>query len=188
MKVTDRRSTPEENRAVIAALLKGCSKVLDLGCGERHHTKHLPNTVWVDLDPVHANDPRVLLLDAVEAPTVFRRMHFDCILLTDVIEHIHKLEGSNLLAQIETMCDRIVVFTPLGELWLNSTKEHDSPHRHRCGWHPEEFEARGYTWWSWPTLHDFGDQGGIFGAFYAWKWIKGVAPTVEEIETASGVV
>lgn len=182
--ITDRQGQPEEGYRIIASLLLDCDRVLDLGCGPRHHSKNLPNAVCVDLDPKHAPDPRVLIMDVRESPQAFRRMHFDAVLMSDLIEHLPKDDGVKLIREVEPMADRIVVFTPLGDMWV-TTKEPDNPHHHRCGWFDYEFRARGYQTWVWPRMHNF--SGAVFGAFYAWKWMKGETPTAEQISELSGV-
>lgn len=187
MKITDRQGLPEDARKIVATLLLDCNRVIDLGCGERHYTKHLPNTVWVDIDPNHATDPRVLVMDVREAPQAFRRMRFDAAVMTDILEHFPKADGQKLLREIEPMADRIIVFTPLGEMWVTG-QEPESPHHHRCGWMDYELRALGYETWVWPTLHRFEDNKIIFGAFFAWKWMKGQTPTADQISELSGVL
>lgn len=184
--ITDRQGTGKIGEVITATLLLDCQKVIDLGCGPMTHTKHLNSSVWIDLDPKHAPDPRVLVMDVREAPHVFRRMHFDCALLTDVIEHFPKQDGGKLLKELEAIADRIVVFTPLGEMWVDPNRDPESPHHHRCGWMPYELEALGFKTWVWPRFHNF--DGSIFGAFYAWKWMNGKTPTAEEISALSGIL
>lgn len=166
---------------MIRALLTGCQRVLDLGCGERHHTKHLPDTVWVDLDPKHAKDSRVLIMDIREAAHAFRRMRFDAALLTDVLEHIPKNEGIQLLSQLEFISDRIIIFTPLGDLWVTDS---ESPHSHKSGWVPCDLPS--YHNWVWNHFHRFKD-GHTHGAFFAWKWTNGTTPSPEQISGLSNI-
>jgi len=183
--ITDRQGKADEGLRIVQTLLMDSQRVIDLGCGKRHHTKHLPNTVWVDIDPNHADDPRVLVMDVREAPHVFRRMHFDCAVLTDIIEHFPKDDGFKLIREVQPLADRVIIFTPLGEMWVDKDREPESPHHHRCGWMPFELEALGFKTWVWPKMHNF--NGSIFGAFYAWKWIQGGTPTAKEISELSGI-
>jgi hypothetical protein len=186
---THRQGTAAEGIRIFDALLPapGTGRVLDLGCGERHQTRHRADTIWVDLDEAFAADPRVLLLDVREAPHALRRMRFTAVLLTDVIEHLAKDDGWSLLRALESMADRILLFTPLGDLWVGSLGDRppDSPHVHRSGWTPADLEPCGYTCWSWPIFHRFGDS--IHGAFFAWKWTVGNAPSAESVARDSGV-
>lgn len=179
---TERSATPPDGVKIIAALLQGCTHVLDLGCGERHHTKHLANSVWVDIDPCHATDPKVIVMGIREAPNAFRRMHFDAVLMTDVIEHLDRDSGEKLLSEVSAMADRIIVFTPLGSLWVR--EESKSPHDHRSGWMPSDFP--GYNIWQWDHFHCFENQN-THGAFFAWKFNTGVTPTPEEISQLSTI-
>lgn len=183
MTTTERFGNFEESHRIIRALLNGCATVLDLGCGKRYQTQHIPDTVCVDIDPEFATDPRLLVLDIRTAPSVFRRWHFDAVLLGDVIEHLSKEDGAKLLRELEPITDRIILFTPLGELWLSPPDQANSPHQHRSGWMPGDLP--GYEAWVWPKFHHFPD-GGIAAAFFAWKWINKNAPTPEEISKLAG--
>lgn len=177
--ITEKKGTEHEGRRIIRALIDDCPKVLDLGCGGRFYTHDIPNTVWIDIDPKLATDPRVLLMDVREAPQALRRMHFDVALMTDIIEHFPKADGYKLLQELENLAERIIVFTPLGNMWVTD-KEPGSHMHHRSGWFPHELEAIGYKTWAWPIFHNF--AGEIFGAMYAWKWMRQPSPDPEDIE------
>lgn len=159
----------ESLRFVHSLILPG--RVLDVGCGHRHHTHTRADTIWLDVDITrHATDPRVIAMDAREVPVYLRRMHFTTILLLDVIEHLEKDEGGTLLNQLARMTARIVLCTPVGPLWIGGEQggpQEDylsSPHTHKCGWHPEELERLGYQCEVWTKMH-----GENAGGFFAWK-------------------
>lgn len=187
---TDRVGSRAEAIAIVQALLSGCDRILDLGCGQQPFTNNMPHATLIDLDPVHAADPRVLLLDACEVPHAFRRMTFDAVLCTDVIEHLAKAAGAVLLDALPRITRRLVFFTPLGDLWIGEQRAYgrtpDSPHNHRSGWTPAEFEERGYTTWVWPHYHKFED-GKEAGAFWAWRFVDAPTPTAADIATQSQV-
>lgn len=183
--VTDRHGTPQECSRIIRTLLLDCDKVLDLGCGSRTHTAGFRYPVWVDIDSKLHPDPRILNLDIRDTPQIFRRMRFDAALMTDVIQNIPKPDGIKLAQDLEKVCDRIVLFTPVGNVWV-SQEESTDPHKHRSGWMPYELVAWGYETWTWPSFHNF--DGTIFGAFFAWKWMDGQTTKADEIAKLSGVM
>jgi SAM-dependent methyltransferase len=87
-----------------------------------------------------------LCLDARQAPTLGR--HFDLVIAHHVIEHFDKETGPQLLDDWEGMATKqVIIGTPVGltdtayavELHGNEAE------RHKSGWLPEEFTARGYT-------------------------------------------
>lgn len=183
MTTTNRPGEYEESHRIVRALLSNCHTVLDLGCGKRHQTKHIPDTVCVDIDPSFADDPKLLVLDVLTTPKVFARWKFDAVLLSDVVEHLEKSDGLNLLRELEAITARIILFTPFGNLWVSAPGEAISPHQHRSGWLPEDLPT--YTHWVWPRFHQF-PEGEEAGAFFAWKWINEPAPSPEEIAKLAG--
>lgn len=153
----------EPHRIIEPLILSG--RVLDLGCGHRHFTHTRTDTIWVDIDIAkHATDPRVICLDARDMPKVLRRMRFSTILMLDLIEHMPKRDGTKLLDALEKMTSRIVICTPVGELWIPDTPDLEDPHTHKSGWTPQELAARGYECLVYPHMH-----GPNTGGFYAWK-------------------
>jgi hypothetical protein len=87
---------------------------------------------------------------------------FDLISCLDMIEHLKKDDGWNLIGALERLCKgRLIFFTPLGEIWLGTDKKEF--HTHLSGWMPEDFKKLGYSCWVFPDCH------GAFGAFYAVK-------------------
>lgn len=79
---------------------------------------------------------------------------FDAILLLDVIEHMEKEEGQDV---IELALDRepkvIVVFTPLGFVPQEPHEPGGEWQRHRSGWTPDDFRGR------WLFIHGAHWQG-----------------------------
>jgi SAM-dependent methyltransferase len=70
---------------------------------------------------------------------------FDVVVMTHVLEHFTREEGLKLLDELETIASRLLYietphgFVEQGELDGNLFQ------RHRSGWHPRDFEARGYS-------------------------------------------
>jgi len=77
---------------------------------------------------------------------------FDIITAFDVIEHMTKEDGFRLIKILEGLsCGRIVFFTPLGELLLNTDGEKYMTHL--SGWLPNDFLPLGYSCWVFPEFH-----------------------------------
>jgi len=149
---------------------------LDLGCGTASHTRKFSNCVFMDIDQTpHTPSGMIVwdIRDVLNSPVKGQR--FGTVYLLDVIEHITKEEGRRLISDLQTMAERIVLFTPLGDLWIS---DDPSPHAHKSGWTPEDLP--GWNTWTWPEFHRFAD-GGVHGAFWAW-WSKGVNPTPASVE------
>jgi SAM-dependent methyltransferase len=144
--------------AVFAALERevgGFDSVLDVGCGSSSPAARLrlrPNRlVGVDLDAVsisrsraaHRHDSYVLA-DALSVGHCFRPDSFDAVLALDLIEHLPKEQGFELLAAMELVArEKVVVFTPNG--YLPQGEKYGNPHqRHLCGWSVCDFVGLGY--------------------------------------------
>jgi hypothetical protein len=184
MLTTDRGGSADESARIVSALIVPGMTTLDLGCGEAPFTKHLRDVVHIDLKPHVTQPDRLIVADIRDVPVMYAHWRFGTCFLLDVLEHLTKDDGSALLRDLEALCQRIVVFTPTGELWV--TPDEGDPHSHRCGWTPVELEALGYHVWEWPRYHEFPD-GNTHGAFWAWKCLCGPSLTPEELAAASEV-
>ena len=152
-------ATPEEvNKAVREAILE-TDVVLDIGCGIRPMTFFRPR-VHVCVEPyqeyvqilkqVAAHQPHLVIVqtDASNIVRVLADQSVDSIFLIDVIEHLSKDEGLEILNQCRRIVRRqIAVFTPLGFVPQEfEDEEHDAwglsgtdLQRHRSGWTPDDF-------------------------------------------------
>ncbi|WP_438448225.1 hypothetical protein [Gorillibacterium sp. sgz5001074] len=91
-----------------------------------------------------------LHMDALKMEKVLLPKTVSSVLIADVIEHVTKKEGLELLRQAEVIAvNRVVVFTPSGYFpqdgydYYNMNGEYYQTHR--SGWTPEEFDRMGYT-------------------------------------------
>jgi len=150
---------PEElNDAARAAILE-TDVVLDLGCGirpmaffrPRVHVCVEPHREYVQiLSQMAANQPQLVILQA-EALDLVRALadqSVDSVFLIDVIEHIRKEDGFEIVKECHRIARRqIAVFTPLGFLSQEYEDEEldawglagTELQRHRSGWTPNDF-------------------------------------------------
>lgn len=111
----------------IAALIRDAGLVLDVGCGIRPQQFVTPDfLICVEPHPEYVDilrgnlagaDAAVIASDARTALAALPDRPADTIFLLDVIEHLEKTEGRDLIAHAERVTrQQIVVFTPLGFL------------------------------------------------------------------------
>jgi len=98
----------------------------------------------------------------------------DVVVLGDVIEHLEKSDGINLLVQLRRKARAIVIVTPLGYAPYDGGGETDcwglqGQHwqKHRSGWTPEELPG----WTIWVDAHYYDTPTECVGAFCA-LWIR----------------
>jgi len=133
---------------------KHCSDILDVGCGKgvpmsviRRRTKlyavgadiFLPYLEYCKTKEFH-ND--YVLCDIRNLP--FQRKSFDLVLCLEVIEHLSKTDGENLLRALEEIARvQVIISTPVGK--LEQHPYDDNPFQeHKYGWKPEDLEKLGY--------------------------------------------
>lgn len=124
--------------------------VLDVGCGRGTFEVYKQfDSTGVDIFPAsveaskkNGNYKEVLLCDVRNLP--FEKKSFDAVSCNEVIEHLDKPDGWNLLDRLESIArKRVIIMTPWGLDILPKRK--DNPYLdHQSGWYPEEFSRRGY--------------------------------------------
>jgi hypothetical protein len=181
MTVTDRIGEPKESSRMVWELYKATG--LDLGCCNASHTRRLPQMTYVDLVRRENPPDGMIEMDILKVPSMYVGKKFGVVYLLDVVEHLYQEPAMKLLKELESITERIVVFTPLGELWMNIE---DGPGGHHSAWTPEMFEAIGYETWTWPRYHQF-PNGDTAGAFWAWKDIGKENLTAERLSQIARV-
>lgn len=147
------------------------SAILDVGCGPGYFFQEIRRritpryAVGVDLFLPFLSSCRrskvyddVILCDIRALP--FSKRSFDAVLCTEVIEHLEKREGVELIHQLEAVAEQnVVISTPVGFLhecpkcdrervlqdgpeYQRQRNTYHSPHL--SGWSPHEFRKRGY--------------------------------------------
>ncbi len=130
--------------------------VLDVGCGLSLKSQFLdiPTRVGVDIYPEYLAriDASVsfvpLLYDVRKLGQIFPAKSFDLVLGLDIIEHVEWDESNALLDSFDRLARKaVVVATPKGfvpqdiDIWGHGG---DHWQTHRCGWSPEQLQARGF--------------------------------------------
>lgn len=135
-------------------LTKDCQTLLDVGCGMESPIKHFKNrinAVGVDafLPSIERSKAQNIHneyfnIGVLELDKHFEDNSFDCVLASDLIEHLHKEDGFKLLELAENIAKkRVVIFTPNG--FLKQGEYDNNPWQvHLSGWEIDEMEARGY--------------------------------------------
>jgi hypothetical protein len=74
----------------------------------------------------------------------FANHSFDVIICLEVLEHLERADGKQLLKELERVASRqIILSTPVGKYKQNVFD--GNPHQeHKCIWDPDEMKANGY--------------------------------------------
>ena len=199
----------DEFHAKAASFIKHVSTVLDIGCGirpQQYITPELlicvePHLEYVEVLKTSLKDANAVIipLDAIRALAGMPDRSIDSIFLIDVIEHMEKDIGAQVLLECERVArQQVVIFTPLGFMpqeihagdvdgWnLHGGEWQD----HKSGWYPEEFSSWDVIGCKHLHLQDYlgKDITPPYGGFYAVKNIKKVANHFNDIYSNDVVV
>jgi hypothetical protein len=134
--------------------LKNCNCFVELGCGARSPAVgHIQNITSVGVDrylpSLKANKKQgyfkdYILADLMHLP--LREGSFDCVAAFDVIEHLTKLQGDQLIEEMEKISGKkIIISTPNGFNPKCHLEDNNPLQVHKCGWTMNEFSNRGYV-------------------------------------------
>ncbi len=152
-RLMSRWAQPYERALEVA--LADCHTVLDVGCGVESPLSQLrlrfDRSVGVDAfaPALAASQAAGRHDDYVQSDVLRLNEHFadnsfDAVVALDLIEHLRKSEGLQLLQSMERIARRrVVVFTPTGFLEQGAYGGNEWQ-IHRSGWTPEEMRAMGY--------------------------------------------
>lgn len=134
--------------------LTGCQTVLDLGCGPSSPIRNLPrdfHSVGIDIFEKSIEESKekcihdeYFVMDTLDIEQKFQPNSFDCVIAIDLIEHLKKEDGIELIRLMEKMAKKkVVIFTPNGFLFQ---QEHDGNlwQIHKSGWSVPEMRRMGY--------------------------------------------
>jgi len=157
---------------ILARELRDSKSVLDVGCGDNSPLRkvlktfrsvgldiHQPNIVKSKKEKIHDD---YLLSDVASISLRVQPKSFDTVIALDLIEHLPKQEGKQLLRDLEKIAKKkVVIMTPNG--FYRQDPYAGNPHQiHRSGWKIEDFTGLGYR------VH------GLRGL----KWLRGEYATI----------
>lgn len=136
-------------------IIGNCESVLDVGCGSnsplRFCSDRLSYSCGVDAfeKSIEISSARKIhneyrLMNVMEIGNHFKEGSFDCVLASDLIEHLTKEDGRQLLKLMERIArKKVIVYTPNGFL---EQREYDSNTMqvHLSGWSINEMRKLGY--------------------------------------------
>ena len=133
--------------------LKGCESILDLGCGNDSPMRFVKTGQLVgadgyqpSLDEARAKGTHdeFHLADVRKITDLFPDRRFDACVALDVIEHLEKDDGWQMLEAMEALATkRVLIFTPNG--FVPQKSQNGDLQEHLSGWLPDEFRNRGYN-------------------------------------------
>lgn len=132
-----------------------CRSLLDVGCGNDSPIKRFSKKLYsVGVDSfkpaikesrkkgIHNEYCNINVLDIGKK---FKKRSFECVLASDLIEHLTKKDGFKLINLMERIASkRVIIFMPNG--FLPQGVHENNPYQvHRSGWTAEEMRKRGYN-------------------------------------------
>ena len=129
--------------------------LLDVGCGDSSKMERIAQRLKCSVG-VDNYEPRLSQgaknniyteykkMDVLEIGKYFKPNSFDCVMASDVIEHLSKEDGRTLLEQMEKIArKKIIVFTPNGFL-KQTAYDGNILQIHISGWEVDEMRNLGY--------------------------------------------
>lgn len=192
----------DELHSKAASFIKPVSTVLDIGCGirpQQYITPELliciePHIEYVEILKRSLKDANAVIipLDAAKALAGMPDRSIDSIFLIDVIEHMEKDVGAQILLECQRVArQQIIIFTPLGFMpqevhagAVDGWNLHGGEwQEHKSGWYPEEFAGWDIIACKHLHLQDYlgHDIDPPYGGFYAVKNIQKVANHFNDI-------
>ncbi len=143
--------------------VEGCSSLLDVGCGADSPVKYFSGRIKYSVG-IDAFQPSIdrsrekkihseyFLMNVMEMDRKFPLASFDCVIASDLIEHLEKKDGYKLIEMMTRLAKKkVIIFTPNGFL---EQREYDgnSYQVHLSGWSIDEmkdlgFRVRGINGW-----------------------------------------
>ncbi|MFX0000786.1 MAG: class I SAM-dependent methyltransferase [Candidatus Hodarchaeota archaeon] len=153
--------------------IRDCDSILDLGCGPSSRLEKINTnnkyTVGVDIFEKYIEISRkkkihdsYVILDIKHIEKKFPPKSFDCVMLLDVIEHLKKSEGINIINKMEKIAKRkIIVSTPNG--YIRQDEYHNNIlQMHKSGWKLKIFKKLNFRVYGFNGLKFIrGDLGNI---------------------------
>lgn len=139
---------------MVKNLSMGCTSVLDVGCGPCSliaKIKPWAYSVGVEGDSSRAaaaddnhTHSEIIVGDVNKLPELFGKDSFDLVVAMDLIEHLPKADGKELIKNMERIArKRLLITTPNG--FLPQFNQQYSLEEHVSGWTNREMEDLGFT-------------------------------------------
>ncbi len=147
--------------------LNPCGNTLDIGCGTKWYYKYIKPDGLISIDAWDVAEPD-LVLDVGENPLPFPDLHFDTVIMLDVIEHMEKEKGEFALGEAQRVCTgKLVLLTPVKWDDNGDTKNEfhkPNPYRfHKSLWLAKDFPAE----YGWKRM------GGVMSLkYYFGQWVR----------------
>lgn len=132
-------------------VLSDCRTILDIGCGSSSPTRFLDaHTVGIDAHEKTLEVARAAnthgsfeLLDARDIAGRFSAGSFDGVVALDLIEHLDRTDGLNLVQVMSDLATtKVVIFTPNG--YQPQQGQGDDLQGHKSGWNVDDFRLMGF--------------------------------------------
>ena len=135
---------------------KNCNSLLDVGCGSDSPIKlfssKIKHTIGVDdFEPsiekskakkIHSEYKQMNVMDLEKE---FSEKSVDCVVASDLIEHLSKEDGIHLIRMMEKIASKkVIIFTPNGFL-IQHEYDGNKYQIHLSGWEIEEMTKLGYN-------------------------------------------
>lgn len=129
--------------------------ILDLGCGKGDFGVFFNENNKYEITGLEIYDPYLkitrqtkkyknLISADLTKKLKFKDKSFDAVVCLQVIEHLKKSEGQELLSEAQRVAKKMVLFTtPVGECEQEAYDKNDYQ-KHHSAWLPEEFKKMGY--------------------------------------------
>jgi SAM-dependent methyltransferase len=159
--------------------IKDCQTVIDLGCGTKSPAKYVRSKkqYWVGVDgfgPSIEKSKKQRIHDKyIESDILKLKLpakSFECAIALDVIEHLGKKEGWQLLIQMEALASKkIIVFTPNGFL-PQKTIDENTLQEHKSGYSYFEMRKRGFRIYGVNGLRSLREERAGYKHSPRWFW------------------
>lgn len=135
-------------------LIENSETILDVGCGANSPIQHFRKKIYsvgIDVFEPALSVSRIkkihneyYQMNVLDIDKEFPENFFDCVLASDLIEHLTKKEGLELIQKMEKIAKKkIIIFTPNG--YLPQGECENNPYQeHKSGWTSEEMKQKGY--------------------------------------------
>ncbi len=169
-----KRSFFHKYDAELERLVGDSKTLLDVGCGSGSPIKifsHKLHAEGVDafIPSIEKSKQQKIHnkyhnIDVLDIDKQFESNSFDCVVALDLIEHLEKEKGLELMQKMEKIAKkRVIIFTPNG--FLPQGEFENNPWQiHRSGWEVEEMQKYGYN------VYGINGLKGIRGEFATIKY------------------